>query len=298
MITIIAALPQSSEQIDTLRRELSQYQHAQIIMLNDARASSVNTALQAAAFDRVLIVDEYSIPRGNWAQVSFPKRFGILGGLHITYAGTRAGYIFNRELSSNAALRRQPIAAQLDGVVPQFIDLSNEGVLLMRRSVCEQLGTLDERLPLSHALLDYSLRVREAGFEIGFDASISLDRVAGVIEPTLDDEIEFSRLRSKREWAALLGGPARRTEFLTVYVAAHGSSDERRLQHWLKTAGYPIARTYVADGDAPAAFVARRVDPSRSKYCLYRPQCNSLRRLALMFSRSKRRRRESGNYYC
>ena len=247
MISVIAASPRTAEQAEILNRQLACFGNTQIFLLGDAQAASVNDALRQVKGDRVLIIDDLSLPLGDWHRVSFAQRYGILGGIVRTYAGVRAGYGFIRNASETRTIRRLPVALHSQRAGTQNIDLPNEGCMLVRRALIERVGLLDEALPLNLALLEYALRSRECGLEIGFDPELSIDRAAGAIEPALSDEASFAGLRSERQWTQLVFGPARRAELRTVHVIAHGNRDERSLQKWLQLAGYPIAHTILTD---------------------------------------------------
>lgn len=255
MISVIAAIPLDSERAELLRRQIAHFSASEVFWLDDCSAAAFNAALAKITGDRILLIDSLSVPVGDWQRVSFPQRFGILGGVTRTYAGTRAGYTFDRSAGEAKSLRRIPLALLPQRSQTQNIDLPNEGCLLVRRSTFAKNGPLNETLPLELALVEFTLRARENNIEIGFDASISIDRNAGAVEPTLHDETCLSNLCSDLQWSELLHGPARRAELRTVHVLAHGVRDERRLQKWLHLAGYPIAHASITDVTHPGSLI-------------------------------------------
>jgi len=251
MISIVAAHPLTDEQAALLERCFMYLNSTDIQVLDDAQTSSMNAAITAATCETILLIDHRSVPLGDWHRVSMPQKCDLLGGIVRTYAGTRAGYSFTRSATDAYLLRRQAVALPDNTASQSFIDLPNEGCLLIRRSLIEKIGLLDVALPLQEAISDFALRALERGSQLAYDARLAIDRSAGAIEATLEEEHAFSALRSDSEWTALLQGPARRAELRPIHIIAHGMRDQRCLQQWLQAASYPVVESRIEDASDP-----------------------------------------------
>jgi GT2 family glycosyltransferase len=218
---------------------------------------AVNAALAAVEGEMFLLVDEHSVPSGDWRSAALSSTADLLGGVVRTYAGTRAGYLFERSLNAGKRLRRQAVPFPGSDLGSPFIEIPNEGCLLIRCALLRSIGFLNEALPLESAILEFALRAMERGYELRVDARLIIDRVAGTLEPTLNDEALYAALRTERQWEQLLRGPARRTELRRVDVIAHGSSDRRALTRWLEAAGYPVSESVLSTGGDPRATIER-----------------------------------------
>jgi hypothetical protein len=254
MISVIAVRPESTEQANVLERVMQHFEGAELHLITENTVTAVNAALSIAAGDTVMLIDARSLPLGTW-RTSLPVGCDILGGVVHTYAGTRAGYGFERVGASQKTVRRQAVPVPENPAQSQDIEVPNEGCLLIRSGFFAKCGLLDPALSVEQAILEFTLRVIEQGGSVRYDAEMCIERCAGALEPTLAEELAFSALRSERQWSELLSGHSRRTELRRVSLIAHGSRDKQRLTRWLTTAGYPVSESVMDSGGDPRAML-------------------------------------------
>lgn len=174
----------------------------------------------------------------------------LVGAPVHTALGKRIGYECVTSLVDGRIFRRQPLpmvpATNATPYTP--IDIPNEGWLLLRTDVYHQLGGLNLELPPQLALMEYAIRVREAGFLSVSALELTLHRAAGYAETSLEDELRFTALRSEVQWAGLVRGQARRSSSLEVDVLVTGRGLSAKAL--LQAAGFPIKTIYWATEEA------------------------------------------------
>ncbi len=252
MISLIATLPESVKHRRLLERWITHASALKTILLETPTTADVNAAIRQCTSECVLLIDGQTLLRGPWHHSKLPSGVDIVGGLCQTYAGLRIGYALNRSAQVGLGLRRYPLALEPGRLQKDSIDLPNDGALLIRRTLFDQLGEFNVNLPSDLACLDWLLRAIEQGARIGYHDQLFVERAAGVLESSLADDERFDALRSPQQWLELLQGPVRRAPFHQIELIAHGSKEQRRLQRWLRLAGYPVQHAVVAeDADAP-----------------------------------------------
>ena len=153
---------------------------------NEGYSRANNRALKMARGEYVLLIDPDTITKRDTIHkaVEFMDKHAIAGGLGVRMVDAQGSYLpeskrgltspwsaffrltgLSKMLSKSRLFDRNQKSGTEDEFETAEVDILGSAFMLMRRSVLNKVGFLDERFFLYGADIDLSYRIRQAGFK-------------------------------------------------------------------------------------------------------------------------------------